>query len=130
MNNESFDHFLSATRIFLSIVWVSKKKGGNMMEFTGLESAVKDYNLAAHAIIVMDKETLEVWTDVFEGPNTWKVYHDDNVVNVLEKHAFYPEDITITVTELKERCLAIYEDRLEAFEWEAMVSKLNGFFLF
>ncbi|MEK5230309.1 hypothetical protein MHB42_00725 [Lysinibacillus sp. FSL K6-0232] len=101
-----------------------------MMEFTGLESAVKDYNLAAHAIIVMDKETLEVWTDVFEGPNTWKVYHDDNVVNVLEKHAFYPEDITITVTELKERCLAIYEDRLEAFEWEAMVSKLNGFFLF
>lgn len=88
------------------------------MKFKGLKSAVGDYNWAEHAMIVMDKETREVWTDMFAGPNEWNVYHDDSVVDVCGKHAIYPSQITITVEELEKLCLAAYEDRLEEYEWE------------
>jgi len=81
------------------------------MKFKGLKSAVKDYNWAEHAMVVMDKETMEVWTDVFAGPNEWNIYHDDSVVDVLGKHAFYPDEITITVQELEKYCLAAYEGK-------------------
>lgn len=53
-----------------------------LMVFKGLDEAVKDYNWAEHAAVMIDIETNEVWTDIFCGCGEYKVYHSDDVKHV------------------------------------------------
>ncbi|WP_431028638.1 hypothetical protein [Lysinibacillus sp. LZ02] len=77
------------------------------MVFKGLDEAVKDYNWAEHAAVMIDIETNEVWTDIFCGCGEYKVYHSDDVKHVLTKHAIYPKQYQTDKVTLKELCLEV-----------------------
>lgn len=62
-----------------------------MKKIKGVKKAVSEYNSwmsgqgkARYAYIMYDKNTGEVWTDVYDdlGRNTWDEYHDKSIINI------------------------------------------------
>ncbi len=67
------------------------------MKIKGIKKAIGDYQRANkggyysphYGCLMFDKSTGEIWTDEFYslGHNSWKEYHDDNIINVVNKMA-------------------------------------------
>lgn len=79
----------------------------NKIEIIGIETAVDDYQWASsdpysplYGRLMLDRDTGEVWTDVFYslGRNEWKVYHDPAICNLLTEYFDGREAYEIVVT--------------------------------
>ena len=60
------------------------------IKITGIKKAISDYKNwlsidSRHtANIMLDKSSGKVWTDIFVSCNSWKIYHDKNIISLLD----------------------------------------------
>lgn len=85
------------------------------MTITGVKKAYEDYKKWTSrpfrcANIMLNRKTGSVWTDCFMDENNWKVYHDDNIISLLQY--------------IRERtCEAISKDVLLKYAEEAILQE-------
>lgn len=82
----------------------------------GIRQAVSDFNSwCGAARIYFDKSSKEVWTNIYDGPQSWHEYPDDDIVEVAQKAIFsaWERDNRITRSRLTELCVeALNNDKV------------------